>query len=131
MSDDVQIPDTTDALDEAGGRALVEAWRASGLSGAAFCRARNLRAQRLHYWRERLGYPIKVVGGARTSVGPLRPPPPPSSEGFVQVVVDPSPSVSSTYVDIVVGDAAVRVRSGFDAVLLRAVVRALSAEPGC
>jgi len=132
MPDDVEIPGTRDPLDEAGGRALVEAWRASGLSGAAFCRERNLRAQRLHYWRERLGYPIKVVGGARSSVMASRSPLPPSSEGFVQVVVGPSPSaVSSTYVDIVVGDAAVRVRSGFDAVLLRAVVRALSAEPGC
>jgi hypothetical protein len=132
MSDDVQIPDTTDALDEAGGRALVEAWRASGLSGAAFCRAQNLRAQRLHYWRERLGYPIKVVGGARSSMAHSCPSSAPaSSEGFVQVVVGPSPSVLSTYVDIVVGDAVVRVRSGFDVVLLRAVVRALSAEPGC
>jgi hypothetical protein len=131
MSDDVQIPDTPDALDEVGGRALVEAWRASGLSGAAFCRARNLRVQRLHYWRERLGYPIKVVGGARSSVVRSHPPAPVSSEGFVQVVVGPSSCVSSSYVDIVVGDAVVRVRSGFDAVLVREVVRALSGGPGC
>ena len=62
MTDDVQIPPTTDPLDEEGGRALVEAWRVSGMSGAAFCRLHNLRGQRLHYWRERLGYPIKVVG---------------------------------------------------------------------
>ncbi len=52
MSDDAKIPPTTDPLDEFGGRALVEAWRASGLSGAAFCRQHDLRAQRLHYWRE-------------------------------------------------------------------------------
>ena len=48
MSDDAQIPSTTDPLDEAGGRALVVAWQASGLSGAAFCGAHNLRAQRRH-----------------------------------------------------------------------------------
>jgi hypothetical protein len=70
-----------------------------GFVGAAFCCERNLRAQRLHYWRERLGYPIKVVGGGRSSVVPPRPP---SSEGFVQVVVGPPPPASSTYVDIVV-----------------------------
>lgn len=73
MSDDVVIPGTNDPLDEVGGRALVEAWRASGLSGTAFCRERNLRAQRLHYLRERLGYPVKVVGGGRSSVVPSRP----------------------------------------------------------
>jgi hypothetical protein len=65
MSDDVQIPDTTDAMDEVGGRALVEAWRASGLSGASFCRARNLRVQRLHYWREVVG----CLAGERPSGG--------------------------------------------------------------
>jgi hypothetical protein len=128
MSDDVVIPGTNDPLDEAGGRALVEAWRSSGLSGAAFCRERNLRAQRLHYWRERLGYPIKVMGGGRSSVVPPRPP---SSEGFVQVVVGPPPPASSTHVDIVVGDAVVRVRSGFDAALLREVVRALATGSAC
>jgi hypothetical protein len=128
MPDDVVIPGTNDPLDEAGGRALVEAWRSSGLSGAAFCRERNLRTQRLHYWRERLGYPIKVVGGCRSSVVP---PSPLSSEGFVQVVAGPSPSVPSTSVDIVVGGAVVRVRPGFDAALLRDVVQALGAGSAC
>lgn len=47
MSDDHSKPPTTEPLDEAGGRALVEAWRVSGLSGAAFCRQHNLRAQRM------------------------------------------------------------------------------------
>ena len=62
MSDDAKRSPATDPLDEIGGRALVEAWRLSGLSGAAFCRERQLWPQRLHYWRERLGYPIKVTG---------------------------------------------------------------------
>lgn len=95
MSDDVVNPPMTDPLDEAGGRALVEAWRASGLSGAAFCRERNLRAQRLHYWRERLGYPIKVVGGGRSSAVPPSSSPLSLSEGFVQVVVSPSSPAST------------------------------------
>lgn len=122
MSDDTSIPPTTEPLDEAGGRALVEAWRVSGLSGAAFCRQRNLRAQRLHYWRERLGYPIKVVGE------PVRVPVarPPTPDGFVQVVVSPSMPTPTTHVDIVVGDAMVRVRPGFDPALLREVVRAMT-----
>jgi hypothetical protein len=123
MSDDQQLPSTTDSLDEAGGRSLVEAWRSSGLSGAAFCRQHNLRAQRLHYWRERLGYPIKVVGDARRPVAPR----PPTTDGFVQVVVGPVAPTATTHVDIVVGDAVVRVRPGFDASLLREVIRVMAA----
>jgi len=63
-------PTPIEPLDEFGGRALVEGWRASGLSGAAYCRANHLRPQRLHYWRERLGYPIKVVGERSPIVHP-------------------------------------------------------------
>jgi hypothetical protein len=125
MTDDTTIPPTTKPLDEAGGRALVEAWRVSGLSGAAFCRQHDLRAQRLHYWRERLGYPIKAVGE------PSRPPVarPPADDGFVQLVVSTPPRALSTHVDVVVGGAVIRVGSGFDADLLRRVVGALGGDP--
>jgi hypothetical protein len=125
MSDDTTLPPTTEPLDEAGGRALVEAWRVSGLSGAAFCRQHNLRAQRLHYWRERLGYPIKVVGE------PLCAPVarPPTTDGFVQMVIRAPSGPPSTHVDIIVGGAIIRVGPGFDAGLLRGVVGALGVEP--
>ncbi len=111
-------------LDEAGGRALVEAWRGSGLTGAAYCRANTIRAQRLHYWRERLGYPIKVVG-ERQAVR-IRQPPSAPATGFVQVVVDTTPS--STAVAIIVGGATIRVQPGFDIDLLRSIVAALRCE---
>lgn len=124
MSDETTIP-PTEPLDEAGGRALVEAWRVSGLSGAAFCRQHNLRAQRLHYWRERLGYPIKVV--SEPSCAPLARPP--TTDGFVQMVVSAPTGPPSTHVDIVVGRAVIRVGPGFDADLLRGVVAALGVEP--
>ena len=128
MTDDVQIPPTTDPLDEEGGRALVEAWRVSGMSGAAFCRLHNLRGQRLHYWRERLGYPIKVVGDRSCAPGAR----PPTTDGFVQVVVRAPSEQPSTHVDIVVGGAVIRVGSDFDADLLRRVVDVLGGEPqGC
>ena len=117
MSYDDQLPSTKDPLDEDGGRALVEAWRSSGLSGAAFCRKHRLRAQRLHYWRGRLGYAVRVIAAPETST----PPAPPPSDGFVQVVVAPPPPLPMTYVDMVVGDAVFRVRPGFDAGLLREV----------
>ena len=50
------------------------------------------------------------------------------AEGFVQVVVgDASPSVT-TYVDVVVGGASLRVHAGFDAALVRSVVQALRTD---
>jgi hypothetical protein len=124
MSDDVPSAPTTDPLDEEGGRALVEAWRASGQSGAAFCRIRGLRPQRLHYWRERLGYPIKVLRAA--SVPTSMPMPAPEASGFVQMVVRaPSPT---TNVEIMVGGTVIRVQPGFDAAMLRSVVSALRGD---
>ena len=32
-----------------------------------YCRQHDLRSQRLNYWRERLGYPIKTLGGCFTT----------------------------------------------------------------
>lgn len=114
-------PTTTEPLDEAGGRALVEAWQASGLSGAAYCRQQGMRPQRLHYWRERLGYPIKVVAEARrTTVSSSS-----VASGFVEMVVGPP---ATTDVDIVVGGARIRIQPGFDPDLLRAVVATLSSD---
>ena len=39
---------------EAEARRVLAAWKASGLSAAAFARLRGLRARRLHWWKERL-----------------------------------------------------------------------------
>jgi hypothetical protein len=99
MSDIPSLPPTTKQLDEEGGHAQVEACRASGLIGTTFCRARHLRPQRLHYWREHLGYSVRVNVPNSHPVAESSPP----ADGFVQVVArDPGPS-KSTYVDIVVG----------------------------
>lgn len=115
------LPTTTEPLDEARGRALVEAWQASGLSGAAYCRQQGMRPQRLHYWRERLGYPIKVVAEARrTTVSSSS-----VASGFVEMVVGAPPT---TDVDIVVGGARIRIQPGFDPNLLRAVVATLRSD---
>jgi hypothetical protein len=122
MSDDDQLPSLRKPLDEAAGRSLVEAWRSSGLSGAAFCRQHHLRAQRLNYWRERLGYPVRVITERKHPASPSAP----ATEGFVQVVVGTTTPTPTSHVDIVVGDAVVRVRPGFDPALLREVVRVMT-----
>jgi transposase len=115
------------ALDESGGRALVESWRASGLSGSAYCREHGERPQKLHYWRQRLGYPIRTANCDRI---PMVPPPAPPAAGFVQVMVAPTTTSANTDVEILVGGAVIRVRPGFDPSLLQSVITALS-EQSC
>jgi len=100
MSDTQPQPSLTDhPLDEVSGRTLVEAWRTTGLSVAAYCRQHRIRRQRLNYWRERLGYPIKVIGVHRRTRNDQ--PPTKVASGFVQVVVDDRGSTAD--VTIVVG----------------------------
>jgi hypothetical protein len=105
---------------------MVEAWRASGQSGSAYCRDHGIRPQKLHYWRQRLGYPLRMSKMDRT---PAVSPPAPSSSGFVQVMVSPTTSSSNTDVDIFVGGAVIRVRPGFDQNFLKSIIAALSGSP--
>lgn len=105
---------------EAAGRALVAAWEASGLPQATFARRRGVSAQRLSYWRLRLGQRGKDVAI--------------SDAGFVEI-----PSAASTRPlrsgDVVVEvnrGVRIHVTRGFDAVVLRAVVSALTGPvPAC
>ncbi len=99
---------------EAAGRALVAAWEASGLPQAAFARRRGVSAQRLSYWRLRLGQRGAAVANADSS--------------FVEIpsAFSSAPLESGDVVVEVSGGVRVHVTHGFDPVLLRAVVSALS-----
>lgn len=85
------------------GRALVERWRASGESVAAFCRQAGVRAQVLHYW---LGRERKASARSASpsdffvATAPQRPPQtetfmaePRLSSAFIVVVPGVSPAV--------------------------------------
>jgi hypothetical protein len=51
--------------------------------------------------------------------------------GFVQVVVGPPPAPAVAAIEVIVGEATIRIRPGFDAELLRSVVQVLSTGPVC
>ncbi len=127
MSDNPRKLPTRQSMDDADGRALVEEWRASGLSGTSFCRSRGLRPARLHYWRGKLGYPIRCIGDQSQA---MTAPPAPTSTGFVQVMAGPTIAPPNTDVSIFVGGLEIRVPPGFDANHLRSIVAALS-RPSC
>lgn len=104
---------------EAAGRALVTAWAASGLPQAAFARRRGVSAQRLSYWRLRLGQ----RGTARAT----------SESAFVEIPAAASTTPPGCRVVVeVCSRVRVHVALGFDPALLRAVVSALVGPvPAC
>lgn len=69
---------------EEDGRAALAAWEASGETLTTFARRAGVQAQRLSWWRERLGggapssalVPVRVTGsivsGAVVTIGPVR-----------------------------------------------------------
>jgi hypothetical protein len=97
------------------GRALVDAWRQSGLSRSAFARERQVGVHVLSYWSQKLSVARGVAATATSSPG-----------AFVRVN-SPTDSVSlASRIEIQLpGGAVVRVVSGVDAGLLRMVVQTL------
>lgn len=86
----------------------VRRWRASGLTAAAFAAREGLNAGTLRWWSSQLGREVEA----------------PSFVDVTALVVPHSPPTES--LEVVIRDAvSVRVKPGFDAALLRAVVAAL------
>ncbi len=86
--------------------AEVQAWRASGQSGASFARERGYSPATLYRW-------AKAADAAE-----------PGSPAFLRLEVASEQPSAELVVEV--GEARVRVAPGFDAELLRAVVDALS-----
>jgi hypothetical protein len=92
-------------LSLAAGQELIAAWRSSSLSIEQYCHEHGHQVATLKRWVEKLS-PTDAVDPPR----------------FVEITVD----VAADRIDVVTGlGAVVRVRSQFDAALLRAVVEAL------
>lgn len=85
----------------------------SGLSGMAWCAQEGISYHKYRYWRDRIGTPGK--SGASTTTW---------------LELDPSSIVSipasSDGLAVRIGEATVELRRGFDAELLREIVRALA-----
>jgi len=93
------------------GRRLVDAFRASGESAAAFCRALGLSRQRLRYWLAR--HPVST----------------PTPVGFAELVLaasPPSPKDVAHEVRLRWAGVEVCVPSGVGAEFVAAVARGLS-----
>ena len=101
----VQITASRRYLTRAEGRALVDSWKSSGQSPAAFCRASGMAAWKLAYWRS--------VTETCSSVG----------VGFVELAADRHGRGLELHLR---GGLRIAIEAGFDPVVLRAVVEALA-----
>ena len=109
------------------GRALVDDWRQSGLSRAAYARQHRIGAHLLTYWEKK----ILPLARSREPISTLHPEVADPANAFVQVPLPmavssrPTPPTASPIEIRLVGGALVRVSSGVDPDLLGVVVQTL------
>jgi transposase-like protein len=96
---------------------LVERWQRSKLTVREFCQRHQLREPSFYSWRRALRQ--RGLIGAPT----------PQTPAFVKLTLD-AEATQDVAIELVVGQRVLRVRPGFDAELLRQLVRLLE-EPSC
>jgi hypothetical protein len=104
---------------------LVSAWEASGQTSREFALARGITESSLRWWKGELSRRARKLA-PRRSPGP-RGREPSRPVALARVVREgEAPPRSSEALELMLGDVRVAVAPGFDAELLREVVRALS-----
>ena len=103
---------------------LIAEWQRSGQTVAAFCRARNLRENKFHYWRPLVASRPAAKPGAQ--VAPSAPP-----KTFLPVTVAPPKPVTAPTAEFVLGSRLVlRVTGELSVARVAALAKALQAA-GC
>ena len=98
---------------------LVQRWQRSKLTIREFCRRHQLREANFHAWRR-----VLRERGLMDEA-----PAPADAQAFVKLTIAAEPRTASA-VEVILGARVLRVRPGFDAVMLRELVRLLE-EPAC
>ena len=124
-------PERRDPAKEKYWRRLLRQWQRSGLTGRDFCAERGLNEPSFYAWRREIarrdqeqGKPSQRATRPRsaTADSPL--------PTFVKVTVDAGASPRATLEVVLAHDRRVRVAPGFDAQLLRQLLRVLE-ESSC
>lgn len=123
-------PQRHDAAKEKRWRRLLRQWQRSGLTGRDFCAAHGLSEPSFYAWRRAIArrdlepttpLPSGTLPSARRVAG---------DPAFLEVTLAAGTAAPST-IDVIVGPGRLlRVGLGFDADLLRRLVRVLE-EPAC
>ncbi len=119
-----------DASKEQHWRRLLEEWRRSGLTGRDFCSARAVSEASFYSWKreiarrdqERVERSYSPTARSGTAALPA----------FVPVTIDavPAASAAASLEVVLAGGRLLRVRGGFDSVVLRQLLAVLEA-PSC
>jgi hypothetical protein len=93
----------------------VEAFRASGLTRAAYSKREHIRIYQLDYWRRklsRLGEPAAVL---------------PVNQ-WVSMKINDEPARKDSHIDLWIGRVRVEIRKGFDSQLLTELIRMVDSQ---
>ena len=122
-------PERRDPAKEKRWRGLLRQWQRSGLTGRDFCAEYGLKEPTFYAWRREIARRDQETRaatppGSGTRATAAAPP------TFVQVTVD-AETTATAALEVVLGNGRrVQVAPGFDAALLRQLLRVLE-EPSC
>lgn len=102
-------------------RERVRAWKASGRTAAAFVDGQGFNANTLKWWAYHLARNAKKAKAPTESAVRMVP--------VVRVQRKDRPPTAPSGIVLEIGDVRLRVDSGFDCALLRAVISALGGSP--
>jgi hypothetical protein len=126
-------PEWRDPAKEKHWRRLLRLWRGSGQTGRDFCAEHQLSEPSFYAWKREIARRDQE-GAARSkpTMGALAPQRSAAAAlpAFMQVTTDAAVSVTDALEVVLSGGRLLRVRAGFDADVLRQLVRLLE-EPPC
>jgi transposase len=112
-------------------RRLLLLWRQSGLTGRDFCAEHRLSEPSFYAWRREIGRRDKQKRATRPPARARVPrQPATTTPAFVKLAIDASAAPAAAIEVVVAESRVLRVRPGFDAALLRQLMRLLE-EPSC
>jgi len=117
-----------DPAKERSWRHLLGLWRQGGLTVREFCAEHDLQEASFYAWRRELARRDRQR--ATTTKSSTPPPAGAAASAFVELAIAAGASTPPAIEVVVAGGRLLRVRSGFDAELLRQLVRVLE-EPSC
>ena len=125
-------PERRDPSKEKHWRRMLRLWQRSGQTGRDFCAAHGLGEPSFYAWRREIARRDQEQPPSRATTQPekLQRPPRGALPTFVQVAVDASVATSAALEVVLTGGRRVRVPPGFDADLLRQLLRVLE-ESSC
>jgi hypothetical protein len=115
-------------------RRLLGRWRQSGLTGRDFCAEHGVSEPSFYSWRREIARRDQQQATRRKQTMPPAAstlvPPPCGDSAFLQLALEPSATTPPAIEVVLAQGRLLRVRPGFDAAMLRQLLRLLE-EPSC